>query len=248
MMFGAWGNTDHDESIRIIHRALDAGINFVDTADVYARGESEEIVGKALDGPARHGRARDEGARHDGDDDPNQRGNSRRWIVQRGREQPAPAADRLDRPLPDPPLGSRDRSSTRRSARSPTSSARARSATSARRRSRPSQIVEAQWVAERRGLRALRLRAAALLDPRPRHRGRGAARLRAVRHGRDPVEPARRRLADAAGTARAGRRRPAAARAAHPRALRPLAARRTSASSTPPSELALLAERGGHQR
>jgi predicted aldo/keto reductase-like oxidoreductase len=50
MMFGAWGNTDHDESIRIIHQALDAGINFVDTADVYARGESEEIVGKALKG------------------------------------------------------------------------------------------------------------------------------------------------------------------------------------------------------
>ena len=48
MMFGAWGNTDHDDSIRIIHAALDAGINFIDTADVYSRGESEEIVGKAL--------------------------------------------------------------------------------------------------------------------------------------------------------------------------------------------------------
>jgi len=80
-MFGAWGNTDHDESIRIIHRALDAGINFVDTADVYARGESEEIVGKALAGRRDrvvlatkvHGRM---------GDDPNQQGNSRRWIVQ----------------------------------------------------------------------------------------------------------------------------------------------------------------------
>jgi aryl-alcohol dehydrogenase-like predicted oxidoreductase len=50
MMFGAWGNTDHDESIRIIQRALDAGINFIDTADVYGAGESEEIVGKALAG------------------------------------------------------------------------------------------------------------------------------------------------------------------------------------------------------
>src|SRR3984957_15782225 len=50
MMFGAWGNPDHDDSIRIIHTALDAGINFVDTADVYSRGESEEIVGKALVG------------------------------------------------------------------------------------------------------------------------------------------------------------------------------------------------------
>jgi aryl-alcohol dehydrogenase-like predicted oxidoreductase len=50
MMFGAWGNTDHDDSIRVIHNALDAGINFVDTADVYSAGESEEIVGKALKG------------------------------------------------------------------------------------------------------------------------------------------------------------------------------------------------------
>src|SRR3954465_15747073 len=81
MMFGAWGNTDHDDSTRIIHRALDAGINFVDTADVYSAGESEEIVGKALKG------------RRDNvvlatkvsvpmDDDPNHRGNSRRWIIE----------------------------------------------------------------------------------------------------------------------------------------------------------------------
>jgi aryl-alcohol dehydrogenase-like predicted oxidoreductase len=81
MMFGAWGNTDHDDCIRIIHRALDAGINFIDTADVYARGESEEIVGRALAGGRRdhvvlatkvHGRM---------GDDPNEFGNSRRWIV-----------------------------------------------------------------------------------------------------------------------------------------------------------------------
>jgi aryl-alcohol dehydrogenase-like predicted oxidoreductase len=81
MMFGAWGNTDHEDSIRIIHRALDAGINFIDTADVYSRGESEEIVGKALAGGRRdsvvlatkvHGRM---------GDDPNEYGNSRRWIV-----------------------------------------------------------------------------------------------------------------------------------------------------------------------
>jgi aryl-alcohol dehydrogenase-like predicted oxidoreductase len=48
MMFGAWGNPDHDESVSIIHAALDAGINFIDTADVYSAGESEEIVGKAI--------------------------------------------------------------------------------------------------------------------------------------------------------------------------------------------------------
>jgi aryl-alcohol dehydrogenase-like predicted oxidoreductase len=80
MMFGAWGNADHEDSVRIIHRALDAGINFVDTADVYSAGESEEIVGKALKG------------RRDDlvlatkffmpvGDDPNQRGGSRRWII-----------------------------------------------------------------------------------------------------------------------------------------------------------------------
>jgi aryl-alcohol dehydrogenase-like predicted oxidoreductase len=50
MMFGAWGNKDTDDSIRVIHHALDSGINFVDTADVYSAGESEEIVGKALKG------------------------------------------------------------------------------------------------------------------------------------------------------------------------------------------------------
>jgi aryl-alcohol dehydrogenase-like predicted oxidoreductase len=80
MMFGDWGTKDHDESIRIIHRALDAGINFVDTADVYSHGESEEIVGKALAG------RRDEvvlatKVHSPMDSDPNHRGNSRRWIV-----------------------------------------------------------------------------------------------------------------------------------------------------------------------
>src|SRR4051794_40306052 len=50
MMFGAWGNPDHDDSVRIIPRALDAGINFVAPADVSSAGESEEIVGKALKG------------------------------------------------------------------------------------------------------------------------------------------------------------------------------------------------------
>ena len=48
MMFGSWGNTDVDACVRMVHEALDAGINFVDTADVYSAGESEAIVGKAL--------------------------------------------------------------------------------------------------------------------------------------------------------------------------------------------------------
>jgi aryl-alcohol dehydrogenase-like predicted oxidoreductase len=81
MMFGAWGNPDHDESIRIIHRALDAGINFVDTADVYSRGESEEIVGKALAGGRRDNAVLATKFHGSMGDDPNERGNSRRWIM-----------------------------------------------------------------------------------------------------------------------------------------------------------------------
>lgn len=81
MMFGAWGNTDHDDCIRVIHHALDSGINFVDTADVYAQGESEEIVGRALQGrrsdvilaTKAHGKM---------GDGINRQGNSRRWIMQ----------------------------------------------------------------------------------------------------------------------------------------------------------------------
>jgi aryl-alcohol dehydrogenase-like predicted oxidoreductase len=80
MMFGEWGTKDHDESIRIIHRALDAGINFIDTADVYSAGESEEIVGKAIGG------RRDQivlatKVHMPMGEDPNRRGNGRRWIM-----------------------------------------------------------------------------------------------------------------------------------------------------------------------
>src|SRR6476619_3748352 len=81
MMLGAWGNTDHDDSIRIIHRALDAGINFIDTADVYSRGESEEIVGKALSDGRRDQVVLATKVHGTMGDDPNQFGNSRRWIV-----------------------------------------------------------------------------------------------------------------------------------------------------------------------
>src|SRR2546423_4662436 len=80
MMFGAWGNEDHDESIRIIHRALDAGINFVDTADVYSRGESETIVGKALAGGKRDNVVLATKFHGTMGDDANEAGNSRRWI------------------------------------------------------------------------------------------------------------------------------------------------------------------------
>ena len=91
MMFGAWGEPDHDTSVGIIHRALDAGINFVDTADVYSHGESETIVGKALEGRRDdvilatkfHGQMGvPVGAPLGTAGPPLQRGNSRRWIVQ----------------------------------------------------------------------------------------------------------------------------------------------------------------------
>ena len=149
MMFGGWGNTDHDESVAIIHRALDAGVNFVDTADVYARGESEEIVGKALKG------RRDDvvlATKVHGTmgDDPNERGNSRRWII---REVEASlqrlGTDWIDlyqihRPDPDTDidetLGARTdlvRAGKVRYIGSSTFPAH--------------EIVEAQWVSERRG-------------------------------------------------------------------------------------------------
>jgi len=81
MMFGAWGETDHDVAIGIIHRALDAGINFIDTADVYSRGESEEIVGKALAGGRRENVVLATKFHGTMGDDPNQAGNSRRWLT-----------------------------------------------------------------------------------------------------------------------------------------------------------------------
>jgi aryl-alcohol dehydrogenase-like predicted oxidoreductase len=81
MMFGAWGNPDHDDSIAIIHRALDAGINFIDTADVYSQGESEIIVGKALSTVDRSRVVLATKVHGNMGDDPNAQGNSRRWII-----------------------------------------------------------------------------------------------------------------------------------------------------------------------
>jgi aryl-alcohol dehydrogenase-like predicted oxidoreductase len=81
MMFGAWGNKDHDDGIRIIHRALDAGINFIDTADIYSKGESEEIVGKALAGGRRENVVLATKAWGAMGEDPNHRGVSRRWLI-----------------------------------------------------------------------------------------------------------------------------------------------------------------------
>ena len=93
MMFGAAGNPDHDDSIRIIHKALDAGINFIDTADIYSNGESEEIVGEALKGrrdsvvlaTKARGRPRAGSPVQGASGDPNREGASRRWLMTRSR-------------------------------------------------------------------------------------------------------------------------------------------------------------------
>ena len=82
MMFGAFGNSDHDDSIKIIHKALDAGINFIDTADGYSAGESEEILGKALAGGRRESVVLAVKFGVPFDPDPNHRGASRRWITE----------------------------------------------------------------------------------------------------------------------------------------------------------------------
>jgi aryl-alcohol dehydrogenase-like predicted oxidoreductase len=81
MMLGAWGNTDRADCVRIVHRALDAGVNLVDTADVYASGETEEIVGEALRGARRDQVVLATKAHGPMGDDPNRRGNSRRWLT-----------------------------------------------------------------------------------------------------------------------------------------------------------------------
>jgi aryl-alcohol dehydrogenase-like predicted oxidoreductase len=82
MMFGAFGNPDHDDAVRIIHKALDAGINLIDTADGYSAGESEQILGKALTGGRRVSVVLAVKFGLPFDKDPNHRGASRRWITE----------------------------------------------------------------------------------------------------------------------------------------------------------------------
>ncbi|MFE2376830.1 aldo/keto reductase [Streptomyces sp. NPDC059398] len=154
MMFGAMGNPDHDDSVRIIHKALDAGINFVDTADAYSRGESEEIVGKALKG------RRDDvvlatKAHLPMGDDPNQQGNSRRWLVRALDDSLRRlGTDHVDlfqvhRPAPD--------TDVEETLSALTDLVRAGKVRAIGASTFPaSDIVEAQWVAERRGLERFR--------------------------------------------------------------------------------------------
>jgi aryl-alcohol dehydrogenase-like predicted oxidoreductase len=154
MMFGAWGNTDHEDSIKIIHKALDQGVNFVDTADVYAQGESEEIVGKALKN------RRDDvvlATKVHGSmgDDPNRAGNSRRWIVAEVenslRRLQTDHLDLYQIHRPDPGV---DIEETLSALTDLVRSGKVRAVGSST--FPASDIVEAQWVAERRGLERFR--------------------------------------------------------------------------------------------
>jgi aryl-alcohol dehydrogenase-like predicted oxidoreductase len=157
MMFGTIGgvgNPDHADSIRIIHKALDAGINFIDTADAYSRGESEEIVGQALKG------RRDDVVLATKlhlpmGDDPNQRGNSRRWIMTAAenslRRLQTDHIDLYQIHRPDPDT---DIEETLSALSDLIHSGKVRAIGSSTMPA--SDMVEAQWVAERRGLERFR--------------------------------------------------------------------------------------------
>jgi aryl-alcohol dehydrogenase-like predicted oxidoreductase len=151
MMFGAWGNPDHDDGIRVIHAALDAGINFVDTADVYSGGESEEIVAKALAGGRRDDVVLATKVHGSMGDDPNERGNSRRWII---REVEASlkrlGTDWIDLYQIHRPEAETDHEETLGALDDLVHQGKIRYAGSST--YLPSQIVEAQWVARDRAL------------------------------------------------------------------------------------------------
>src|ERR1700727_1303666 len=150
MMFGAWGNPDHDEGIAIIHRALDAGINFIDTADVYSRGESEEIVGKALAGGKRDNVFLATKVHGTMGDDPNEFGNSRRWIAREVENSLRRlGTDWIDLYQIHRPEQSTDIDETLGALTDLVRAGKVRYIGSST--FPASQIVEAQWVAERRG-------------------------------------------------------------------------------------------------
>src|ERR671932_708167 len=150
MMFGAWGNEDHEDSIRIVHRALDAGINFIDTADVYSRGESEEIVGKALAGGRRDSVILATKVHGSMGEDPNERGNSRRWIVREVESSLRRlGTDSLDLYQIHRPEHDTDIDETLGALTDLVRAGKVRHIGSST--FPASQIVEAQWVAERRG-------------------------------------------------------------------------------------------------
>ena len=178
-MFGAWGNPDRDQCRRMLDMALDAGITLVDTADIYDFGVSEDMLGEFLAGrrdrvvlATKFGNAMD--------DDPQHRGGSRRWVREAVTDSLRRLrTDRIDlyqmhRPDPDVPfeetLGALDEL-----VREGLVGAVGTSCFPSE------QLVESQWIAARRGLRAADQRAAAVLDPVPRGRAGGVPDVPALR-------------------------------------------------------------------
>jgi aryl-alcohol dehydrogenase-like predicted oxidoreductase len=146
------GNPDHDDSARIIHKALDAGINFIDTADVY--GESEVAMGKALKGRRDRVVLATKFSRPIGDD-PNHQGASRRWIMTAVenslRRLQTDYIDLYQVHRPDP---STDVEETLSALSDLIHSGKVRAVGGSAMPA--SDIIEAQWVAERRGLERFR--------------------------------------------------------------------------------------------
>ena len=171
MMFGAFGHSDHEDAVKIIHKALDAGINFIDTADGYSAGESEEILGKALAGGRRESVVLAVKFGVPFDQDPNHRGASRRWITEAVegslRRLQTDWIDLYQVGVPDPKT---DIDETVGALSDLVRAGKIRSFGASK--VPASQIVEAQWTADRRPPRprAVPHRAAALLHADPGHR------------------------------------------------------------------------------
>jgi aryl-alcohol dehydrogenase-like predicted oxidoreductase len=150
------GNPDHDDSARIIHKALDAGINFIDTADAY--GESEVVVGKALKGRRDSVVLATKFSRPTGDD-PNQQGASRRWIMTavenslRRLQTDYIDLYQVHRPDPDTDTDT-DTEETLSALSDLIHSGKVRAIGASQ--TPASGIIEAQWAAERRGLERFR--------------------------------------------------------------------------------------------
>ena len=196
MMFGAWGNTDHDDSIRDHPRRARRRHQL--------HRHRRRLLARRVGGDRRQGAEGRRAATRSCSPrrrtaacttrDPNQFGNSRRWLVKEVEGSlKRLKTDWIDlyqihRPEPDT-----DIDQTLGALSDLIAAGKVRAIGSS---TFPAwQIVEAQWARRAARARALRLRAAAVLDADPRDRARRASGLRAVRHGRDPVEPARRRLA-----------------------------------------------------
>ena len=194
MVLGVWGNRDLAECARIIHRALDAGINLIDTADVYGAGENEVIVGRAIAG------RRDDvvlATKFHGamGDDVNRRGNSRRWMMRAIDDSLRRlGVDHVDlyqihRPDPATPI---DETVGALDDLVPAGKIRYWGTSTFP----AEELVEARWAAARRQRHRPAHRAAAVLDPLPAHRARRPADVPAPRHRRGGLEPAVGRLAD----------------------------------------------------